>query len=277
MQSLGNGRRGAAGMVGSMLALAVAVGALTTWLPNAPSNEMSEELGPTVAVGKGNARTYVRRTAGAPREVGVLLDAAVMEGLPEHASPGHGITMPDGHAMFEYTLPLPAGAGTDIRHVVLNWNPGGHEPPGVYDVKHFDFHFYTIPETERRAIVPTDPAFATKAARQPSKEEMPAGFILPPGTVVPQMGAHWLDASAPELAGKPFTTTFIVGSWDGRVIFQEPMITKAFLERRPDTTITLPQPATRSKGRFIAGSYRIQWDAAAKGYRIALIEGPSGK
>jgi hypothetical protein len=29
--------------------------------------------------------------------------------------------------------------------VGLNWNPHGHIPPGVYDLPHFDFHFYIEP------------------------------------------------------------------------------------------------------------------------------------
>ena len=47
------------------------------------------------------------------------------------------------------------------------------------------------------------------------------------------MGVHWID---PEVAGvrraRQFTQTFIYGSWNGRLIFAEPMITKALLESR---------------------------------------------
>jgi hypothetical protein len=48
------------------------------------------------------------------------------------------------------------------------------------------------------------------------------------------MGVHWRPALArlQELLGnpagyKPFTTTFIFGSWDGKFLFAEPMITRA--------------------------------------------------
>ena len=47
------------------------------------------------------------------------------------------------------------------------------------------------------------------------------------------MGAHWLDITSPELNQenpKSFTQTFIYGSYDGKVIFMEPMITKAFMD-----------------------------------------------
>jgi hypothetical protein len=272
------GRRGAAGVVGVVTALAVATAAVVADAATTIAHRaVAEVVGPAVKLGKGTARAYVRAEAGKPREVGVFLSAAAMQGLPEKAMPGHGMTMPDGHAMFEHVLPMPANSGTGIEYVVVNWNPGGHEPPGIYDVPHFDFHFYTLADAKRQAILPSDPEFEAKAARQPPLEQIPTGYILPAPMAVPQMGVHWIDPTSPELNGKPFTTTFIVGSWDGQVIFQEPMITKALLERRADTTIVLPQPAARVPGRFIAGSYRIRWDAAAKGYRVTLTEAPSAK
>jgi len=44
------------------------------------------------------------------------------------------------------------------------------------------------------------------------------------------MGLHWLDIASPELNGAEFRYTLFYGSWDGRIIFDEPMITKALLE-----------------------------------------------
>jgi hypothetical protein len=46
---------------------------------------------------------------------------------------------------YEYVLPLPDAvarrADVPFKWVLLDWNPGGHVPPGVYDVAHFDVHF----------------------------------------------------------------------------------------------------------------------------------------
>jgi hypothetical protein len=61
-----------------------------------------------------------------------------------------------------------------------------------------------------------------------------------PITAIPRMGTHWPDMRSPELQGmlgnpqgyRPFTTTFIYGSWDGDFIFAEPMITRAFIMGR---------------------------------------------
>src|SRR5688500_14232731 len=120
--------------------------------------------GAPVTVGQGAARAYVQMTAGEPAELGVALSEAAPAGLPDHNSPG-GQQMPDGMKTFVYPLTMPANNPTPYRNVLLDWNPGGHEPPGIYDKPHFDFHFYTIDEAERHAIMPTNPQFAARAAK----------------------------------------------------------------------------------------------------------------
>ena len=32
-----------------------------------------------------------------------------------------------------------------LKWALLNWNPHGHIPPGIYDRPHFDVHFYMEP------------------------------------------------------------------------------------------------------------------------------------
>jgi hypothetical protein len=56
------------------------------------------------------------------------------------------------------------------------------------------------------------------------------------------MGAHWADLLSPEFSGSPFTKTFILGTYDGKVIFWEPMITRAYLLTQPDEFVTVRQP-----------------------------------
>ena len=53
-----------------------------------------------------------------------------------------------------------------------------------------------------------------------------AGYVYAPGTEVPMMGGHWVDPKAPELNGQVFTKTFLYGSYNGKMIHFEPMITK---------------------------------------------------
>jgi hypothetical protein len=40
----------------------------------------------------------------------------------------------------------------------------------VYDLPHFDFHFYTVPVEVRNSILPSDPQYATKAANYPTAD-----------------------------------------------------------------------------------------------------------
>jgi len=47
---------------------------------------------------------------------------------------------------------LPQQHASAFKFVELDWNPGGHEPAGVYDTPHFDFHFYTIDVAQRNAF-----------------------------------------------------------------------------------------------------------------------------
>jgi hypothetical protein len=229
--------------------------------------------GDPVTVGRGTARTYVTVTNGAPAEVGVALSESALAGLPNEDAPGGMFA--HGHKTFDYVLPLPKGSRSPFRHVLLNWNPGGHEPPGIYDTPHFDFHFYVIENEERVAIDPADPEYQRKAERTPPAEVIPERYFLPAPVAVARMGVHWVDSLAPEFKGKPFTSTFLYGTWSGKVIFGEPMITKAFLETKPQFSAPLPQPPRGREAGYYAKAYSVRWDAGAKEYRVTLtgIEG----
>ena len=94
---------------------------------------------------------------------------------------------------------------------------------------------------------------------------------------VPRMGLHWVDVASPELAPEPqpFTTTFIVGSWDGQVIFDEPMITREFIlsHRTGETrsrSMSLPPARRYTPAGWHPSSYDITWDERLREYRVAL-------
>jgi hypothetical protein len=231
--------------------------------------------GEPARIGNGSARTYVVYGAdgSTPSEVGVAIDEAGLAGLPQEMQ------------MME--LALPADAPLPYRFVGFEWNPEGHEPDGIYNLPHFDFHFYTVPSQEVHAILPDDPRFAEKANRMPEEPTVPAQYVVfaepgsePVTAAVPMMGVHWADTRSPELqaafgnpAGQqPFTRTFLFGSWDGRFIFLEPMITLAHLQSRPDEVIEIPQPARYGQPGWYPRSYRIQYDADAREYRIGLVD-----
>ncbi len=247
----------------------VAAGALAACVESAAREPaVATTYGAPVPVGNGTARVYLVMDGGAPAEVGVALSEAALQGLPADHSPG-GTPMPDGHHTFDYLLQMPAGNPTPYRFVGLDWNPAGHEPPGIYDQPHFDFHFYSVTEAERSAILPSDPEFAAKAARAPAPEFVPPGYVQVPGAV-PLMGAHWVDPTSPEHNGEIFARTFLYGSWDGELIFAEPMITRAFLETKPDFRAPIPTPARHRTPGYYPTAYRVYWNAEAGEYRVAL-------
>ena len=223
--------------------------------------------GTPVVVGNGTVRSYVTYAGGEAVEVGVAMSEAVMQGLPAAAA-----DHPEAHHdMHEFVLDMPEGNPTQFQHVGFNWNPGGHEPPGIYDQPHFDFHFYMIPLADRMAMVPADTAdFNAKARSYPAPEFVPAGYIAPAPVAIPQMGVHWIDPKSPEFNGKAFTQTFIYGSWNGKLIFAEPMITKALIESRQTVTTPIGSAAQASQPGRYPTSYTIRWNERAAQYEVAL-------
>jgi hypothetical protein len=231
-------------------------------------------------VGEGRARSYVvLDRAGAPLEFGVALDERAMDGLP---APMAHEGMPGGHGdMHEYLLGMPAQNPTPFKFVELDWNPAGHEPAGIYDKPHFDFHFYTITEAERNAIDPTSPGYAAEAASFPAPEYVLPGYLPPTvlaggapaeAVAVPRMGMHWLNPQSAELPPRlePFTRTFIQGTWNGKAIFLEPMITRAYILSKPTETIAVPVAQRYEPAGWYPSSYRVHYDEQAREYRIAL-------
>jgi hypothetical protein len=224
--------------------------------------------GKPVTVGRGTARTYVTVNNGVTSEIGVALTEGALSGLPDAHAPG-GVHA-EGHITFEQVLELPAENTSAFRHVLFAWNPNGHEPPGIYDTPHFDFHFYNIDNAERLTIDPADPEYQKKAERKPAPDLIPERYILPAPLAFARMGVHWVDTTSSELRGEPFSRTLIYGSWNGKVIFVEPMITKAFLETKPSFSAALPAPARGREAGYYPKGYSVRWDAAAKEYRITL-------
>jgi hypothetical protein len=274
---------------GTTLAVAAASVPAITHTSDVPS---FRQYGDAVAIGNGRARTYVTHDlAGAPMEIGIALDEQAMEGLPTAGSGHHGA----GGMTHTFLLELP-GETEPFRFVELNWNPAGHEPDGVYaGVPHFDFHFWTGTKELRESIVPEDPAYAAKAERLPAPEYIPEfnAALSPPGVplsaiAVPMMGVHFIDVRSPELQGmmgrpeayKPFTSTFIHGSWDGELVFWEPMITRAHIVAKKtaadaavrDEVIPVPTPKAYARPGWYPSAYRITWDEQAREYRIALTQ-----
>lgn len=155
---------------------------------------------------------------------------------------------------------------TPFVHMWAGYNPHGHEPMGIYDKPHFDFHFYMTSEADRMAITPADTVAGAKSL--PEGEVPPTYFNA---GLVPTMGSHWIDGTAPELNGQPFTETFIFGSFDGKMTFYEPMITKAFIAEKHNFEKDIPAVAAFGKsGKYYPTKFGFKHDHNAKAYHFYL-------
>jgi hypothetical protein len=211
--------------------------------------------GAAKAVGAGTASTFVTTDpSGTPTAIGIRLTRSALSNLPSTDT--------------EIDLPLPAQAGpTAFQDVAIDWNPQGHPPPGIYDVPHFDFHFYMIDATTRAQVSPTDP----NALLTPPASAIPAGYQILAPQVVPDMGVHWIDPKSPEFNGKPFTTTFIYGFYGGRMTFVEAMMTNTFLQTNPSFSQTIALPQTYpNPGKYYPTGYSVGYDAATDSYVVTL-------
>lgn len=242
------------------VACAVTVASLAACGDEASAPENRTFRGPQVAVGAGMAWSeMVFDSAEELQELSVVFTEGALNNLPA--------TLPNT----EFIIPMPTQApATVYNHIGINWQPNGHPPPMVYTVAHFDVHYYLVSMSARDAMTPADPAFAAKAVKAPAAGEAPPSYVGDPQGV-PRMGTHWTDPTSHEFHGSPFTNTMIYGFYDGRMVFLEPMMTKAFLETKPNETKALKVPAKYpAPGRYPT-SYRVAFDATAREYRVTLL------
>ena len=220
--------------------------------------------GKAVRIGHGAAHTVVRTdAAGKPASIGVVFTPGMLDGLPKAAAGAD----PD----FPYLLPMPTkGPRTVVDHVVINWESAGHAPAHVYDVPHFDFHFYLVSTSAQMQVAFKDENDSGDPSQQPPAELMPVGYVMPPGTAVPKMGAHAIDPSSSEFNKQPFTATFIYGFYNRQQTFIEPMVSLAYLKSKPSFSAQLARPASYTKPGAYPSAYRVEYDAAHKVYEVRL-------
>ena len=238
-------------------------GTSATALPAAGAEDTVS--GPSQQLGNGDARAYVTLDGdGHPTEVGVRLSSTALEGLPETGR------------MLMLDLPDQA-ATTAFDHVMLNWNPQGHDPVELFGKPHFDVHFDMVDMATMHGITPDDPAYAAKAEHVPEARYMPADYAVAPDVpvaaqAVPGMGVHWFDASDTSLVpgSYDFQQILLNGSWDGRHTFYEPMVTTEFLLSGPDLEQPLKQPQAYQKTAYYPTSYAIDVDEQTGDYVVSL-------
>jgi hypothetical protein len=224
--------------------------------------------GPSRAMGEGSAWTYVLSdTAGTPLEVGVRMTGAALRGLPSQLAGTHAAPV---------VLDFPAGSATGVlNHVELYWEPTGHEPAGIWDKPHFDYHFFLTDVASSEAIDPSAANFEVRAANLPDTKYLPADFTAPPGpaasNTIPMMGLHWFDKTVTRIPGSyRFTQEVLEGSWDGEVTFIEPMITRDWLLTHPSLEQQLKLPAAYQRSGLYPTTYSVRYDRERDEYTVAL-------
>jgi hypothetical protein len=205
------------------------------------SNSYTQTItyGDSATLGSGKIKTWVQTSAsGNPEEIGILLTEDVLTSLPAGGS--------------AFSLNFPAVTNDSLfKHMLLNWNPTGHPPIGVYNLPHFDIHYYLISRQERETIPGGPDPFTILP------EYVAPDYVSDPAAI-PQMGTHWIDTTSGELHGEVFTQTFIYGYY-GKLIFFEPMITVDYLETHPDTVIDIKQPEAFELEGYYPTTYSIKY------------------
>lgn len=248
--------------------------------------------GPEVPVGGGTARLFIERGPdGEPQALGIALTETALAGLATRMNTtsrcfdknGDG-TVAHGECLGDYqaTLAMPAGASDlrlPFRWATVNWNPEGHLPPApaVWSAAHFDFHFF-LAEPALINGIRTGPCAefihcedSARATKPLPARHAPEDYI-DVGAAVAAMGNHLVDARDPELAdpARGFSHTFIYGTYDGKLIFLEPMVSHAFLSRRPRDCRPVRPPEAYATAGYYPTSYCVRHDGTTGTYRITL-------
>ncbi len=208
--------------------------------PNPTYNGVSQNIG------DGKVYAWVKFTGDKPSSIGMTLAKGALNNIPHN-----------GGTSLIIALPTEAIGKTSFDHLYLDFSHSGHEPVGIYDVAHFDVHFMMQSNAERSVIPPYLTTTATKFDNLPPTGIMPVPYFrLPAG--VPLMGVHWANPTSPELNGGKFTETLIMGSYDGKFTFIEPMVTLDLLLTKPTITKAIPTPAKFAKTGYFPMKYSIK-------------------
>jgi hypothetical protein len=256
------------------------------------SGEASDRVvGQSAELGEGTVSTYAELDdRGAPAAIGVVYSAGALEGLPTTPSDQHHCFDRNGDgrveaqtecvATHEFVIPLPDAVSTrsdvPFKWVLLNWNPMGHIPPGIYDVPHFDVHFYMAPVANVFALKdgPCGPEFIRCDQHELAKKPLPPNYMNSDfqdvDAVVPAMGNHLIDMTGSEFNGEEWKHSWIFGVYDGQVTFYEEMLTRAFLLSQPDACYPIKSPPAVGRSGFYPTESCIRYDAGTGQYTVSM-------
>lgn len=267
--------------------------------------EFVTEHGPVATFNGQQVRAFFTHNGSEIGALGVEVPAAMYEGAPMDPPSDGKYDVPQdandpakGKAWYccgyEIAVDVPESAMqmSAFRKVVLNWNPQGHVPPGVYTVPHTDFHFYFITDEERLAIGrardasdmclmanplgPEPPMLpfpqncdqiGFTAAPLPA-DQMPAGYQNIKATE-PAMGNHLLDPASHEFHGQAFDHTHIYMANAGKLAGMEPMITLDYLRSlQAPVRVPVSMPAAFPMAGMYPTEYVMEYDRDDGVFRV---------
>lgn len=240
-------------------------------------------IGEQKNIGNGSVRTWLKvdMKNREPRSIGVTLTESALSGLPADSdAPQEGslkLRLMDGgpNHTFEYELKFPPEvAETAFSHMGFNWNPEGHGPKGIFTRPHFDVHFYMARPEYRHGIVvdlqDADPIHVRTSNLEPPGQFLPPDYQLAPNTAEPRMGSHYADITSSQLKPGNFSNIFLIGAHGGSILFWEPMLTKQYLETKPNFTAQLKLPESYPVSGYYPTAYSVVYNHERKEFDISL-------
>ena len=218
---------------------------------------------------KAQVCTWAKMSGTTLVEAGAVVPLASIENAPAQMP----MAWPP-EALLSLDLPDAARQQGGLTQLTMFWEAEGH-PPGAYLTPHFDFHFYTVPPSERSAMDCKD---LSKPATLPAAYGLP-DIPLPPemarmmgvpaliGLCVPQMGMHALLTSEIERKDA-FSGSMVIGYYKGKPIFIEPMLSKAMLMQKQSFDLAIPDVPGLAGAH--ATKFHAEYDAAQQAYRFTF-------
>jgi hypothetical protein len=292
MRTASIARLSAVGALAVVVAAVAALALLNGRGNAAPSSAGERTFGWRTPLGNGEVVSFAEMSeSGAPRAIGITFSAGTFTNLPADPSDGHHCFDRDNNGVIaatecidthEFVIPLPDAvtrrSDVPFKWVLLNWNKRGHMPPGIYDVPHFDVHYYMEPVANVFAIRDggCGPEFVNCDDFARAKKPVPAQYLHPDfkdvDAVAPAMGNHLIDVGGHEFHGHDFTRSWIYGIYDGRVTFWEQMISLKYLQSGPSDCSPIKTPAAVATSGYYPTRECVRYDATTNAYSVSLEE-----
>ena len=206
----------------------------------------------------GKMRTFgTINHSGSPEEVGVVLTADALSGLPTE------------NALYELNFHQKVIDATLFTHMLLGLSAHGHPlfPTGTIG-PHFDVRYFMVPKAEREAIPsPTTTGYPAGGGFDvtPAPGYLPDNYVM--NFAVAKMGRHWNENTA--ATGVPHA--MIYGTWNGVFTFLTINMTLAALQSGQRISVAYPQPTKFARPGYYPTKYNAYRDEKGQ-YLISVSD-----